>query len=290
MKSYFAKLADRATLANVTASSSAYAPRVSDPFEEVSPEQTKLPPPTQSQQHTKFQESRGFAVGPPTDIPAKEPLKSELETRVTNTAETPTEVETLQPRSPQQIVIPKSEPTEVDTNALRPEPRQVDREAKRETTDEVVSLVPNSVAGTFPVATKESSTGEEERSPERDSLIDLAREQALLLHKADLFMSSLLEGNRDKNIEEEVDHDEPAPQSLIPDKEPPSRIEPLQRTTPSPVQEANGPSLVIGKLTVEIAPPTPPPAVSQPHRIVVRGSRGRATGVMSSRRFGLGQF
>src|SRR5215510_13281042 len=43
MKSYFAKLADRATLPNVSAASTASAPKLSDPFESQVPDETQLP-------------------------------------------------------------------------------------------------------------------------------------------------------------------------------------------------------------------------------------------------------
>jgi hypothetical protein len=123
---------------------------------------------------------------------------------------------------------------------------------------------------------------------------DTQREQAMLLRKADAFMNELFEkrarfeSGRDLEEESELHQLE----SLRPLSQPVEnpRLKPAQAAEATREADAEQSSLIIGKLTVEVTPPTLPSAPLQPQRIVVRGPRSIQSGVISSRRFGLGQF
>jgi hypothetical protein len=286
MKSYFAKLADRATLANVPAPAPVHAPRVSDPFEEAPTEQAQLPTPGRNQQRLAPRDPDGFALTPSDKAKSTQDQRTVVETHQHEPTEMPTEIATLQPKPPEQTLGYKFDEKQ---EPIESRAQQTGEQIKSEVR-EVVTLLPNKTPDTQPVTIKAPADENEGETQEPASSNDLGREQALLLRKADLFMSSLLDAQREPSLDE-TRTTEPAVHSLKKlERDPTSRLEPAPRNLPAPVQEATGPSLVIGKLTVEVTPSGPPPVAPQPQRLIVRGSRGFGRGVMSSRRFGLGQF
>ena len=73
-------------------------------------------------------------------------------------------------------------------------------------------------------------------------------------------------------------------------REPSSRLQPVAKPHQLPELPAEQPSLVIGKLTVEVMP-TPRPVAPSRRVVVVRGGdSSRRQSIHSSQRFGLGQF
>jgi len=124
-------------------------------------------------------------------------------------------------------------------------------------------------------------------------LVEDDREQAVLLRKADAFMAALL----DRRTEESSTRDQNQQITELPQRheivrEPaPARLQPAP-VAARPIESADeSPSLVIGKLTVEVLPPPPPPIAPSRQVIVVRGDRNARThAIRSSQRFGLGQF
>jgi hypothetical protein len=291
MKSYFAKLADRATLANVPASSPVYTARVSDPFEEASPEQSQLPPLHSKNTQRTFHDPEGFALSPQSDKHRAEQSGIVHERDKRDSAENPVERQTLQPRPSEEVVVNKLESKNADSIDSRPAQAVAEEHTIETEVRAVVSLLPNKTSEAQPISSHDSSRDQEPLAEQQESVADLRVEEALLLRKADLFMSRLLDGTRETLTQVGDESTETARSTISRlEKEPVSRLEPVQKNPPPAIQEPDGPSLVIGKLTVEIAPPTPAPVTPQPQRIVVRGSRGRGSGFKSSRRFGLRQF
>jgi len=294
MKSYFAKLADRATLANVPATSAASAPRVSDPFEDSSHQQTQLAPVEQSTRAQSAPEPGGFALSPPVDDSRIETGWPLVETHKRTPSESATEALTLHPKQPQESL-----PSERAVKDVSPREPQSLTDLPRETIADTDSLrvaalartqVPELSVPHLREDTREESEARNKLSDERIS--ELGREHAVLLRKADTFMNNLLDVRPQRVTENEnkvTNETSPTSISRV-EREPINRLEPAQRVPPTTAPESDGPSLVIGKLTVEVTPTTPAPPAPQPQRIVVRGSRSRGSGVPTGRRFGLGQF
>jgi hypothetical protein len=124
---------------------------------------------------------------------------------------------------------------------------------------------------------------------------DVQREQTMLLRKADAFMNELFEERArfqsGGDLEEESESHQP--ESLLPLSQPIEnpRLKPAQAAEATREPDAEQPSLVIGRLTVEVAPSVPPPATPRAPIVVVReAGRGSHNGISSSQRFGLGQF
>ena len=289
MKSYFAKLADRATLANVPAVSAVYAPRVSDPFESDSPQQIQRPPEQNSQRVQPVPDAPGVVLSSPPEDAQTDRIRPVVETHK-RPSELPSEVQTLQPKPQDDLHV--SERGIKEESSVESQRSATSKEAATQETEspKALTLVPREAPELSELATKESLP--EDRTEIADNRIaDIEREQAALLRKADMFMSNLLEARREPTSKNETNDNEKAstPISRI-EREPVNRLEPVQRIPPPTTPEAEGPSLVIGKLTVEVTPSTPTAAVAPPQRTIVRGSRSRGFGANSSRRFGLGQF
>jgi hypothetical protein len=281
MKSYFAKLADRATLANVPAVST-HASRVPDPFEETAPAQTSLPAPTDKPNVPTVREP----LVPVVESQLVQPANPQVETPQPDPVDLPSEISTLQPRPREEREIVErihvEEPVVESSKAVTTKPKE-DAEPPQ--------LVPNQITSFNPQPRSSTKNEDADSENKDDSVVDLQREQALLLRKADLFMSSLFEAQRESQstTEREVD-EQPEIQIARSEREPAKRLEPAPRVQTAVTPEPDGPSLVIGTLTVEVTSPTPTPVQAQPQRVIVRGSRGRGVGTRSSQRFGLGQF
>jgi hypothetical protein len=143
-------------------------------------------------------------------------------------------------------------------------------------------------------------TAEEQKpilSGEHDSnqeVADPQPEQAILLRKADAFMNDLFRDRTrfqsGRNLEEESEPQQAEGSRTLNQTTENPQLKPAQEAEVTHEPDTEQPSLVIGKLTVEVTPPTSPPAAAQPQRIVVRGPMSSRSGLTSSRRFGLGQF
>src|SRR5881397_1904705 len=120
MKSYFAKLADRATVANVPAPSAVYAPRVSDPFENSSPQQTQLAPLEMSKRIQSAPEPGGLVPSAPVDDSRIERTRPMVETHKRTLPEPATEAPTLPTQQLQESRI--SERTVRDVSQLEATP------------------------------------------------------------------------------------------------------------------------------------------------------------------------
>jgi len=286
MKSYFAKLAVRATLANVPAPSAVYTAKVSDPFEDTSPPQSSLPPSESSNDSRSAHEPGGFSLSPPSQETRLDSTRPVVETHKRALPETPTPSAMLLPDFPANI--PSSD-------------RTVNDEA-----ESVLEADPSRVAGPSPIQVPESflrqsntTSADEttkrsaiETASTEERLAELEQEQSVLLRKADAFMGQLLNRRKQAPTTPEVKAVGELPSTLKPNvqPQPANRAQPI-RSAPRPSgQDSDRPSLVIGKLTVEIIPPTPAPVAPQPQVVVVRGARSRGNGPPSGRRFGLGQF
>jgi len=137
---------------------------------------------------------------------------------------------------------------------------------------------------------------EEQRPSSRDEtklddrLADVENEQAILLRKADAFMVGMFERQR-RTIDEEQKHEEE--ESLARLERPaqlPTRLQPA--ATPVRVSEPadDEPSLVIGKLSVEVVQAPTPAVTPQRQVVVIGGGRQTRGGIPSAHRFGFSRF
>ena len=289
MKSYFAKLAARATLANVPAPSPATTANPHDPFADSS---TIIEPSSRTAIARETLESdrvgtTSASVSPMNDTHTSQPEIVKSDVRF--------EPNALPASSEHELTI---EPKSVSKTFEKPvAAAQHDREQARSensisnTTMEHVLQPPLVPAGT---QTSTNDARRESSQPEINApLVEDDREQAVLLQKADAFMAALL----DRRAEESSTRDQnqqitepPQKQEIV--REPaPARLQPAP-VAARPIESADeSPSLVIGKLTVEVLPPPPPPIAPSRQVIVVRGDRNARThAIRSSQRFGLGQF
>jgi hypothetical protein len=295
MKSYFAKLADRATIANVPATSVVHSPRVSDPFEETSRQETefatpvskRLTPPDTRQSRVV----RGKSLEP-LGIAQTEPHSVETRRR---TKEQVTEVKPLEPKLVEASPVRKST---ANREIQRPQGvlPVVESQTKRDETESPIkSLSPPETREPGVLRVKDQPAKESDIESEAigDKVTSLEREQAVLLRKADLFMSNLLDvqhKTQSQNEPPDSRKTEPTFRSTpTVNSESISRLEPVQRQE-VPGQESEVSSVVIGNLIVEVTPPATAPPVQQQPQIVIRGSGMRRGGVTSTRRFGLRQF
>ena len=292
MKSYFAKLAARATLANAPPPPTTTKP-TPDPFENVSAPDTPSPPVSVN--------SRPVDRSLETD-------RSEPSGKINNTspsnptgADTRIERETVSPKLTLPVVRANYVQSVSDNTAEAEERRskgetqtqglrlEFEERTAFEPAQEENILKPRA-ASDGPVEEKKSDTTDALSTVER--LEEIQSEQAALLRRADAFMSGLFDRGPDaKTTEANRDQERPAPvvkREVV--REPSSRLQPVAKPHQLPELPAEQPSLVIGKLTVEVMP-TPPP-VAPPRRVVVvrGGESSRRSSIHSSQRFGLGQF
>lgn len=285
MKSYFAKLADRATLPNVPATSTVYAPKLSDPFEAQKPEPLTPPPPAKS----RSTEQSPVILSETKDLRNDDGLRG-VEKQERRVADEPAEPLSLKAKRPPDSSHAEPIPPEVKAVTV---PKDIPSKKETEVTRSVPSLTPTTVE---PQAARRMEKATDDQDVNKVSIeerLDHLEQQSLLLRKADDFMSRLLDVRPQPvtKQEERVIHETIVTAVESQQSEPVNRIEPSLRETRPAVSNPEGPSLVIGTLTLEVAPPTQPAAApQQPPRIVVRGSAGRSKGLISSRRFGLRQF
>ena len=272
MKSYFAKLADRATLPNVPAASMVHSPRIPDPFdasaEPASAKISKQKPayvPTQATRvvshKTNADSTREILKADRPAMPERSLERTDSESKNQEHAQAKTE---------------KSEP-------LQPWHSRV---ADNSDVSSSLSLSFNKEEpSTLSQSSKKSADPEERRiiSPDEDSELEA---ESYLMRKADEFMARILATEFPAEQTTEPAVIEKTTTKFVEEQRPSLNPQPVQRTTTTDTQ---GPSLVIGKLNVEVIP-SPMPVAPTPERIVVRRHGVRVRGLPSTRRFGLGQF
>lgn len=263
MKSYLAKLADRATLGNVSPAISMRA-TPPDPFAEpltdASPGELTSPIRRRSDSQLPQPEPISRLSPTPTGV-----LKNEVSKSV---------VSRLDKTEPEETAaIPIEHKLDPIRGVTRDE-RQVEERsslASPDTADQQIDL--EAMASL---------------SHDLDRLASVQQDQVGLLKRADEFMADLLTSRSQFNQSRDADHDIPNQQTNSERLQPQTQKSSKRDSPPTRVAEPEPPSLVIGKLTVEVSSPTPPQPQSPITVVHVRNQpRG---GVPSSRRFGLGQF
>ena len=294
MKSYFAKLAARATLTNVTATAVANATKLADPFE-----QTSLPQPPSAT--AEIGKSNRSGVEP-------EKVRPQSEVSATLAPESLDHATTLLPKLPSafssaertpnsQFDIPRSKAADVErqTEQTERQTEQTERQTTEPGTRSEAQLTPPVEVSLphSPMTSDEAGNAPvDETDDNQTQLAELQREQTMLLRKADLFMERLFDRRSQSKVNEEIDSRNESRSTLRTNAEPDQvqRLQPIQAAERPLRQDADQPSLVIGKLTVEVVPPTPATHAPQHQVVVVRGTSGSRNGVPSNQRFGLGQF
>jgi hypothetical protein len=297
MKSYFAKLAARATLANVPVSSGVTAPRTSDPFEDASLSQSPVPTLGAAKPNPAVGES--LQSVPRSPMRRTERVHTQSEKVASTSDRLSREPTTLSPKTqPVTSALERPDRTKLGPAAPATESRTHSDRQNLELNPPVspTHLIPqpeHSRAGPLMHASEASEDSNEKTTPQTDRrLSEIESEQLVLLRKADAFMESLLDRREPSVTHQEIDTDEDRQLTRSEREIPidqPARLQPVPAPrVPEPPEEQA--SLVIGKLTVEVVPPAREPVAPSPRVVVVRGTRGGQTGVHSSQRFGLGQF
>ena len=269
MKSYFAKLAARATLANAPISH-AEPVRKTDPFEETTLIQ---PSPLAPARPVLSTEDPDRSVTSQTSPPAPLSLPGPSDTRDARTLKLR---ETLPPRP----LVPS---IERETATDLPQPVTAPRES-------VTQLIPEARPPLAPLPAAGDDQNTQQSNDASEDFAELQREQSLLLRKADDFMTRILRHRAEPVHRNEHDTElPPPPAKREPELERPARLV-LAPLRPVVEPDSEPPALLIGTLTVEVMPPQPQPAASPSQVVVVRETRSPRTAVPSSRRFGLGQF
>jgi hypothetical protein len=293
MKSYFAKLAARATIANIPVAPSRF-PGSPDPFEAVAPEFGSSPP-TIPQPSGVRDDSREQSAGKPV-LKTEDPISEDV-VRVDpgRTHERETRSQPL-PRLQQ--------PAETLSTAFEiPPPREALSQAREHTPDsrlhrerEPTQPARSENRITTSIAPKLSldSTEVSRESGGVEQLEEIQREQSMLLRKADAFMSALLERRSETanpSIDRQADLEIPPSKAEPSHAQIPTRLQPPAYAVRAHDDRDDRPSLVIGKLTVEVMPPPAPPVAPSSQVVIVReGRSGRGASRNSIQRFGLGQF
>jgi hypothetical protein len=301
MKSYFARLAARATLANAPASPAVNTTKAADPFEQISQSRTSSGPTRIGQSSHSTNESSALplsrsypavvqpkSVHPVTERPAP-PLPESLDH---STRLPPKSLPTILTAKLAADIAPQS-PAERGSQTVESESPAATPGLARETPPPLIQPLAIS-----PTKSPKSSSDEGGNSPITETertegdLAAIQREQFKLLRKADAFMEHLFERRSLSATSPEVaSRNEPrnTPRPKSEHDEAP-RLQPIQSAPRVFEPDSDQPSLVIGKLTVEVVPPAPASVTPRPQVVVVRGARGSRIGIPSSRRFGLGQF
>ena len=291
MKSYFAKLAARATLANVPAPSPATTANTHDPFADTStiidaPSRTAIVPESPGSDRIG---TTSVQVRRMNDTPNSQPqiVKSEVHFEPNALHPSPPERElTIEAKS-------VSRASEKEVPIAQHDREQARPESSISNTIQEHVLQPPLIPPGRQASTHDAQI-ETTSHPEINArLVEADREQSVLLQKADAFMAALLDRRTEESrtrSQSELITEEPPRHEIV--REPaPARLQPAP-VAARPIESANeSPSLVIGKLTVEVLPPPPPPIAPSRQVIVVRGDRNARThAIRSSQRFGLGQF
>ena len=296
MKSYFAKLADRATLANVPATSAVSAAKLTDPFDEPPLVEPRIPTSLDKRTHSS-EESSKFAVKAPSAASTSYNTRSLAETQEQAITETPAPTTLLPNRQPSESATERithdgvREDSSGEPRVVRVEPTR--KEATPATIAEPISLPlpPPPFAPRIPANSDEAMRSSvNEIAPAEGRLANLEQEHAILLHKADVFMDHIMERHKPRVTEEGRTEKESFDRKAQLQPPASTSLQPIQPLTRQPDQDTERPSLVIGKLTVEVLPPSPVTVAPQSQVVVIRGGRNRSNGLPSGRRYGLSQF
>ena len=298
MKSYFAKLAARATLANAPVPKPVNAPSTPNPFE------TTV---------TSSEPTPRAAVSPPTrsshEAPAKRGDLSKTQSRTVE-LQPPTEPIVTQahksPTTGKAVVTEDQQSTTEATliSELRPSRRNSETRSSERVESQDLNVTPTTKPDRLSPETQRSTQApststkrEKSQSADADNvderLSNIENEQAILLRKADAFMAGLFEhphrsSNEPRGEEREDEGQQRAVKKVESLIQPPTRLQPPPPRASEPVGEE--PSLVIGKLSVEVVQ-TPPPAVTPQRQVVVIGGGRRArAGIPSAHRFGFSRY
>jgi len=268
MQDYFARLADRAAVADAPPFTAARSAVGHDPFEDVQPAEPAMP-----------------AMPPATraEAPIHHSAIEEIRERVETTHVVREELLPI----PQEASPVRSQlhvETEPSQSVRPPDALTLDAPSIDAPLPQRQQLVPEPRPQKEVVSSRPAKKIEKEES-----------EEIRLLRKADAFMeqvvgsrrSRIVESDEEPRIETRTIEAAESKSTRVP------RLDPVrpQQMVREPEREPQRTTLTIGKLTVEVVPPPPPLPVQQPTQIVVvRGARGGRSGIPSSRRYGLRQF
>lgn len=296
MKSYFAKLAARATLSNAPVPSSVPTSTTQDPFESASGFDAASSPRSFAQPTNSFDSLRSSRSHSLMRSDVNSRSRSE-ETSSQGTQQNEEQSDSISDSTP---LVPNVQPPPQLSRELTPVAQEAvshreSRQSKPESNDAPAQLVKqeSDISSLAPPTTtreiREPKPTSEARTEE--GLSELKHDQSVLQRKADAFMAQLFE-RRSKATQQEPDNDEEERRPPKPAlREEPSRLQPAPKMAALKEVADEQPSLVIGKLTVEVTSATTR-TVTPPRQVVVVRGRGTARrgGVPSSQRFGLGQF
>jgi hypothetical protein len=299
MKSYFAKLAARATLANASTPGSA---RVTpDPFEATVTLPESIPPSAVVRGTPLVDQAPGLRRD------SSKPSSKTVE-MLPNTKSTVIEPPTMTPK----ITVPSAEPsrsTSEATNVSELRPAAELSEGRNERTPqrhEVNLRSPTKQAQGLTESAESlrlvpiTNTEEQPPSPRDETklnqrLADVENEQGILLRKADAFMAGMFERQRRSTIEdsrgeEQKDEEQESLAKLERPSQLPTRLQPpaTQARVSEPADDEA--SLVIGRLTVEVVQPPTPAVTPQRQVVVIDGGRQIRAGIPSAHRFGFSRF
>jgi|SRR5215213_1151845 len=289
MKSYFAKLAVRATLPNAPPAPSRAVP-MDDPFENVSVGGT--PPATENVSLSAGPKSQSSEVGRVQSAVRTEEIVFPRGRDREVTLESDSYVQPVTPRTPNISAnndvrerARETERAEQETPKQSPVLKLESTQSARQQVNE--DETPASVALVIPAESREPVT-----SHSADHTVNnTSAEQIFSLKRADEFMNALFaRRTAPPAIESNQEKQQPAPAPrIVTARESTSRLQPAAQPRQPPEPPPEQPSLVIGKLTVEVVPS---PAVTPRREVVVvrAGSNSRPGPIHSSQRFGLGQF
>ena len=291
MKSYFAKLAGRATVVNAPASFPVAAAKAHDPFSEtsgfVSPASPHRVEPL-AQQRAHF-----------TEPPALRSVVKDKENVVRHEVSRPLTTPPHERRSQSVTSVVDTSAIEQQTSevvtksATQPPlaPRPVDLDSDSTSDEEQPFLKPKQKASN--VNTVSNVTPEPESTVDEKHDNRTQHEETVLLRKADEFMESIfarrsLAARDERDPEREPQISKPEPVATY---EPSRRLQPAVRSPQTPEPREDHSSLVIENLTVEVVSP-PQQQQVRPRRqvVIVRESGNSRRMVPSSRRFGLNHF
>lgn len=294
MSNYFATLAARATVSPEPTPVAANAKTIVDPFEQTAPSvvhSEEVP----SEKARTIQHEQALRL-PDSDLHSPIPRKQE-ESTVIRTGET----RELSGKT----LLAKSNSDRASETQLRP-PGSIsgpaiehahESESDKSTQHEQKAILPAkplSVQTLTPnLAGEVSHAMKAEEDESGDESDQAPREESMLLRKADDFMRKLFEDrlpaqpasyDQDKEVEQPPVLKPKSQSAELP------RLHPRQPDERMFEREVDRPSLVIGRLTVEVTPP--PPAQTAPRQpvVVVHRARSARSGISSSRRFGLSQL
>jgi hypothetical protein len=302
MTGYFAKLAARATQLAVKAPVGMPSRKVYNPFEDSAPAPGPLPSTEHAENEPMTRENEGFAQS--------------LRSRTVQAESRPRRSQTFEQQKPEAgddsarprpSTAVQIEPFQrvLDSNpgGEEPHPSRPLSTTRQETTSPQahpsrVGLLDqdqppeSTTVRATPKRPNEGTQHREAEQPSKDEQPIQMEEQSILLSKADDFMRRLTEHWRAPETASRDGFEggsERIP-TTAPHRDESPRLHPTRAGEQVAERESPRPSLVIGKLTVEVLPPAPPSTASGQKVVVVRGARRGGSNILSSRRFGLGQF